>query len=126
MVLTVKGQAAAIVQDGEAHQRLLDVAVSADAEEGIRQELDGVAHGRTCRQVRYLTRFAANMTYLVEPAARAVRDLGTLRVEKNAAESHTAARWYNGLERCICAHSVSPSLPVPLSALSRDASTRIG
>ena len=47
MVLTVKGKAAAIVQDAEAYQRLLDVAASADAEEGIRQGLDDVAHGRT-------------------------------------------------------------------------------
>ena len=31
----------------EAYQRLLDVAASADAEEGIRQGLDDVAHGRT-------------------------------------------------------------------------------
>lgn len=47
VVLTVKGKAAAVVQDAEAYQRLLDVAASADAEEGIRQGLDDVAHGRT-------------------------------------------------------------------------------
>jgi len=47
VVLTVKGKAAAIVQDAEAYQRLLDIAASADAEEGIRQALDDVAHGRT-------------------------------------------------------------------------------
>jgi PHD/YefM family antitoxin component YafN of YafNO toxin-antitoxin module len=47
VVLTVKGKAAAIVQDAEAYQRLLDVAASANAEEGIRQGLDDVAHGRT-------------------------------------------------------------------------------
>jgi len=47
VVLTVKGKAAAIVQDAEAYQRLLDIAASADAEEGIRQGLDDVAHGRT-------------------------------------------------------------------------------
>jgi prevent-host-death family protein len=46
VVLTVKGKAAAIVQDAEAYQRLLDVAASADAEEGIRQGLDDVARGR--------------------------------------------------------------------------------
>lgn len=40
MVLTVKGKAAAIVQDAEAYQRLLDVAARADAEEGIRQGLE--------------------------------------------------------------------------------------
>ena len=47
VVLTVKGKAAAVVQDAEAYQRLLDIAASANAEEGIRQGLDDVAHGRT-------------------------------------------------------------------------------
>jgi prevent-host-death family protein len=47
VVLTVKGKAAAVVQDAEAYQRLLDIAARADSEEGIRQGLDDVAHGRT-------------------------------------------------------------------------------
>jgi prevent-host-death family protein len=47
VVLTLRGKAAAIVQDAEAYQRLLDIAAQADAEEGIRQGLDDVAHGRT-------------------------------------------------------------------------------
>jgi prevent-host-death family protein len=47
VVLTVKGRAAAIVQDAEAYQRLLDIAARADAEEGIRQGLSDVAQGRT-------------------------------------------------------------------------------
>ena len=47
VVLTVKGKAAAIVQDAEAYQRLLDIAARADSEEGIRQGLDDVAHGST-------------------------------------------------------------------------------
>jgi prevent-host-death family protein len=47
VVLTVKGKAAAIVQDADAYQRLLDIAARADSEEGIRQGLDDVAHGRT-------------------------------------------------------------------------------
>jgi prevent-host-death family protein len=46
VVLTVRGKAAAIVQDAEAYQRLLDIAAQADAEEGIRQGLNDVAHGR--------------------------------------------------------------------------------
>ena len=40
VVLTVKGKAAAIVQDAEAYQRLLDIAARVDAEEGIRQGLE--------------------------------------------------------------------------------------
>ena len=47
VVLTVKGKAAAIVQDADAYQRLLDIAAHADAEEGIRQGLEDVASGRT-------------------------------------------------------------------------------
>ncbi len=47
VVLTVNGKAAAIVQDAEGYQRLLDLAARADAEEAIRQGLDDVAHGRT-------------------------------------------------------------------------------
>jgi len=47
VVLTVKGKAAAVVQDATAYQRLLDIAARADAEEGIRQGLADVARGRT-------------------------------------------------------------------------------
>ena len=47
VVLTVKGKAAAIVQDAEAYQRLLDITARADSEEGIRQGLDDVAYGRS-------------------------------------------------------------------------------
>jgi prevent-host-death family protein len=47
VVLTVKGKAAAVVQDAAAYQRLLDIAAFADAEEGIRQGLDDVVQGRT-------------------------------------------------------------------------------
>ena len=47
VVLTVNGKAAAIVQDAEAYQRLLDLAARADGEEGIRQGLEDVARRRT-------------------------------------------------------------------------------
>jgi prevent-host-death family protein len=46
VVLTVKGRAAAIVQDAEAYQRLLDIAARADAEEGVRQGLEDARKGR--------------------------------------------------------------------------------
>jgi toxin ParE1/3/4 len=48
------------------------------------------------------------MTYLVEFAARAARDLEILYKEKNAAESHAAARWYNGLEEAVYALASFP------------------
>lgn len=47
VVLTVKGKAAAVVQDVEAYQRLLDIAAGADTAEGIRQGLEDVANRRT-------------------------------------------------------------------------------
>jgi prevent-host-death family protein len=46
VVLTVKGKAAAIVQDAEAYQRLLDIAARADPSEGIRQGLDDARRGK--------------------------------------------------------------------------------
>jgi prevent-host-death family protein len=47
VVLTVKGKAAAIVQDAAAYQRLLDIAARADVYEAIRQGLDDASSGRT-------------------------------------------------------------------------------
>jgi prevent-host-death family protein len=47
MVLTVRGKAAAVVQDAESYQRLLDLAAKADVYEAIRQGLDDVENGRT-------------------------------------------------------------------------------
>jgi prevent-host-death family protein len=47
VVLTVKGKAAAIVQDAAAYQRLLDIAASADVEEGIRQGLKDAKKAKT-------------------------------------------------------------------------------
>ena len=60
MVLTVNGKAAAVVQDAEAYQRLLDIAAQADAKEGIRQGLEDAKAGR----VRPAEEFFAE----VEPA----------------------------------------------------------
>lgn len=51
VVLTVKGKAAAVVQDAEAYQKLLDIAALADAEEGVRQGLEDVKKRRV-RPVR--------------------------------------------------------------------------
>jgi prevent-host-death family protein len=47
VVLTVNGKAAAVIQDAEAYQRLLDIAAQADAREGIRQGLEDARKGRT-------------------------------------------------------------------------------
>ena len=46
LVLTVNGRAAAVLQDAEAYQRLLDIAAEADAMEGARQGLEDQEAGR--------------------------------------------------------------------------------
>lgn len=47
VVLTVNGKAAAVIQDAEAYQHLLDIAAQADAREGIRQGLEDARKRRT-------------------------------------------------------------------------------
>ena len=54
-------------------------------------------------------KFAANMAYRVELTARAARDLEILFLEKNAAESPDAARWYNGLEQAVYTLETHPN-----------------
>jgi toxin ParE1/3/4 len=49
------------------------------------------------------------MGYHVELANRAVRDLTILYVEKQAADSITAARWFNGLEEAVYSLENLPS-----------------
>ncbi len=48
------------------------------------------------------------MAYHVEFADRAAHDLEALYVEKNAAESQAASRWYNGLEEAVYALVIYP------------------
>ena len=108
VVLTVKGKAAAIVQDAEAYQRLLDIAALADSEEGIRQGSMTWPTGAPAPPKRYLATSVANMAYHVEFADRAVRDIEALYVEKNAAEAPAASRWYNGLEEAVSALEAFP------------------
>ena len=59
VVLTVKGKAAAIVQDAAAYQRLLDIAAQADAAEGIRQGLEDAKEGRARPAREFLAEFEA-------------------------------------------------------------------
>jgi prevent-host-death family protein len=40
VVLTVKGKPEAVIQDAASYQRLLDIAATADASEGLRQGLE--------------------------------------------------------------------------------------
>ena len=73
-VLTVKGRAAAVVQDAEAHQHLLDIAVGAAPAEGIRQSLDPAKRGGTNRRERFLPISKPLMACAVDLAERAERD----------------------------------------------------
>jgi prevent-host-death family protein len=59
VVLTVKGRAAAIVQDAESYQRLLDIAARADAAEGIRQGLEDARTGKTRPAREFFDEFEA-------------------------------------------------------------------
>jgi len=59
VVLTVNGKAAAVVQDAEAYQRLLDIAATADAAEGIRQGLEDVRKGRVRSAREFFREFEA-------------------------------------------------------------------
>ena len=59
VVLTVKGKAAAIVQDAEAYHRLLDIAALADAREGIRQGLEQAKRGEDQDVEEFFAEFEA-------------------------------------------------------------------
>jgi prevent-host-death family protein len=59
VVLTVKGKAAAVVQDAEAYQRLLDVAARADSKEGIRQGLEDARKRKNEPARKFFERFEA-------------------------------------------------------------------
>ena len=59
VVLTVKGKAAAVVQDAEAYQRLLDIAAGAEAGEGIRQGLENVKEGKVRSAREFFDEFEA-------------------------------------------------------------------
>lgn len=60
VVLTVNGRAAAVVQDAEAYQRLLDIAAGADLDEGIRQGLNDVKKGRRRPAREFFDEFEAS------------------------------------------------------------------
>jgi prevent-host-death family protein len=57
VVLTVNGKAAAVVQDAQAYQRLLDLAARTDALEGIRQVKEDVRKGRVRPAKNFLEKF---------------------------------------------------------------------
>ncbi len=59
VVLTVRRKAAAVVQDAEAYQRLLDIAARVDAEEGIRQGLEDAKKGKIRPAKEFFDEFEA-------------------------------------------------------------------
>lgn len=61
VVLTVKGKAAAVVQDAEAYQHLLDIAAAADVHEGVRQGLADSRSGRSRPADEFFKEFRAEI-----------------------------------------------------------------
>jgi prevent-host-death family protein len=59
VVLTVRGKAAAVVQDAAAYQRLLDVAARTDVVEGIRQGIEDERKGRVRSARKFFSKFEA-------------------------------------------------------------------
>ncbi len=57
--LAVNGKAAAVVQDADAYQRLLDIVARADAKEGIRQGLEDARKGRMRPVEKFFKEFEA-------------------------------------------------------------------
>ena len=101
VVLTVNGNAAAVVQDAAAYQRLLDIAARADANEGIRQGLEDSMHNRVRPVTEFFAELNPGMAYLVRITPRAERDFGDLFLEISASESEAAFRWYRGHQESI-------------------------
>jgi prevent-host-death family protein len=99
IVLTVNGKAAAVVQDAEAYQQLLDLAAEVSAAEGIRQGLEDVANGRTRPAREVFDEIRADMTYRVEITARANRNLkGSF---PHRCRELAAGVWFNDVEAAI-------------------------
>lgn len=59
LVMTVKGRAAAVVQDAESYQRLLDIGALADSREAIRQGLDEDRQGQGRDAEEFFAEFEA-------------------------------------------------------------------
>ena len=54
------GKGAAVVQDAEAYQRLLDIAARVDVEEGIRQGLEDAKNGKIRLAKEFFDEFEAD------------------------------------------------------------------
>jgi hypothetical protein len=59
VVLTLKDKAAAVLQDEEAYQQLLDIAACVNVREGIRQGLEEARKGKTQPVRDFFGRFEA-------------------------------------------------------------------
>ena len=59
IILTVNGKPEAVVQSASEYQRLLDLASAADANEGIRQGLTELAHGKGRPAIEFLDEMRA-------------------------------------------------------------------
>ena len=92
VILTVNGKAAAVVQDAEAYQHLLDLAAEANAAEGIRQGLEDLRNGRTRPARVCSTKSVPTMAYRVDLTERAARNLRRIYRTINAEELRAGPR----------------------------------
>src|SRR5712692_2636767 len=74
LILTVNGKAAAVLQDAQEYQRLLDMAAQADAGEGVRQGLEDLEKGTACpaREVFDALRSKAPANGVSRPGAQTI------------------------------------------------------
>ena len=111
VVLTVKGKAAAVVQDARAYQQRLDIAALACAEEGIHQGLEYVKCSETHAMPGRSSRISKpGMAYVVKISARAQRDLAQIYRRINADDSNAALiKWYCGFRQAILRPEEQPN-----------------
>lgn len=106
----MKGKAA-IVQDAEAYQHLLDIAARADPEEGIRQGRGDAKQGKVRPARQVLRTLKPEMAYLVYLTARTERDLAQPFGEIDAKHSEAALKWNRGLKQAILSLEAQGPLP---------------
>jgi hypothetical protein len=101
IVLTVNGKGAAIAQDADAYQRLLDIAAQPDAARGFARVWRTLGRAGSGRRESCSKNSERRMAYLVNVAARAERDLALLFREINAEHSNAVVKWRQAINESI-------------------------
>jgi enoyl-CoA hydratase/carnithine racemase len=95
LVLTVNGKAAAVVQDAEAYQHLLDLAAEASAPRASGRALTTWPVAGPGQRARCSTRSAPKMIYCVELTMPVSRNVRRIVRQINAESSPRAFPWFN-------------------------------